>query len=68
MSQKITTGYSELQILLKEIGVNFKDSGPAEDNLGKFVSISIGHDNLSEGVKLNFRIDNEGNETFVGQD
>jgi len=68
MSEKITTGYSELQILFKEIGIEFKDSGPAENNLGKRVFISIGHTSLNEGVQFVFQIDSDGNETFLYQD
>lgn len=68
MSDKITTGYSELQILFKELGIEFKDSGPAENNLGKRVYITIGHTSLNEGVQFVFQIDNDGNETFLYQD
>jgi hypothetical protein len=68
MSEKITTGYSELQILFKELGIKFKDSGPAENNLGKRVYISIGHTSLNEGVQFVFQIDSDGNETFLGLD
>lgn len=68
MNEKITTGYSELQILFKELGIKFKDSGPAENNLGKRVYISIGHTSLNEGVQFLFQIDSNGNETFLGLD
>lgn len=68
MKDKITTGYSELQILFKELGIKFKDSGPAESNLGKEVSIIIIADEYGDGsVWLNFKIDSEGNETFLSQ-
>lgn len=63
----ITTGYSELQILLKEIGIKFKDCGPADENLGKKVYILIeGEDPNS--VQFRFFIDSEGNEKFLYQD
>ncbi len=69
MNDKITTGYSELQILFKELGIKFKDSGPAEDNLGKHVYIMIEAPGaLPPGVSLNFAIDKDGNETFIDQD
>ena len=70
MNNKITTGYSELQILFKELGVQFRDSGPAEDNLGKRVNIVLfGEDHDStNSVSLLFKIDKDGSETFVGQD
>lgn len=66
--EKITTGYSELQILFKELGVKFRDSGPAENNLGKTVFITVGHSSLNEGVQFIFNIDMEGNETYIGMD
>jgi hypothetical protein len=52
MKEKITTGYSELQILFKELGVEFRDSGPAENNLGKLVYIVVGHSPLNAGVQF----------------
>ena len=64
MSEKIVTGYSELRILFKEIGIKFTDSGPAEDNLGKQVYIDI----ADAAISLFFDIDAEGNETFVCQE
>lgn len=70
MKEKITTGYSELQILLKELGVKFTDCGPAEKNLGRRVHIIIGIEAFSGvmGATLFFDIDAEGNETYVGQE
>lgn len=70
MSEKITTGYSELRIILKELGVKFTDSGPAEDNFGKKVHIIIGRETFAGvmGVTLFFQVDSDGNETFIGQE
>ena len=66
--EKITTGYSELQIIFKEIGINFRDDGPAMDNLGKQVCMTIETEQGGDGVYLMFNIDEEGNETFVCQE
>jgi hypothetical protein len=69
MKEKITTGYSELQILLKELGVKFTDCGPAENNLGKQVSIDImDEQGFKPAISLYFNINNEGEETFVCQE
>lgn len=66
---KITTGYSELRILFEEIGIEFKDSGPAEDNLNKQVMIEIMNKQSSEAaISLFFNIDEDGNETFSCQE
>ncbi len=66
--EKITTGYSELQILFKELNVDFSDSGPVEKNLGKQVHICIKGEQGEEAVWLFFDVDSEGNETFVCQE
>lgn len=66
--EKIVTGYSELQILFTEIGINFRDDGPAEKNLGKQVCLIIEEEQGGDGVYLTFNIDDEGNETFVCQE
>ena len=65
---EINTGYSELRILLKEIGINFTDSGDAEDKWGKQVTIVIKDNNGDNHCYLSFDIDEEGNETFVCQE
>jgi hypothetical protein len=66
---KITTGYSELRMILKDIGIEFKDSGPAEDNLNKQVMIEIMNEQSNEAaISLFFDIDKDGNENFVCQE
>ena len=68
-NKKIVTGYSELRIIFKELGIDFKDSGPAEKNLGKQVSIDIMDEQSSQtAVSFYFDIDLGGNETFVCQE
>ncbi len=62
--EKITTGYSELQILFTELGVRFNDSGEATDNLGKDVSISVREQGGDVAATFHFTVDDKGNETF----
>jgi hypothetical protein len=66
MSEKITTGYSELRILLKEIGVQFTDSGDAENNLDSRVEIQVLSTWHEDGFHtFPFMIDKDGNETYI---
>lgn len=66
---KITTGYSELRVILKDIGIDFQDDGPAEENLGKQVSIRIlGEQGQNVRVYLTFNVDEAGDEAFVCQE
>ena len=64
MSKKITTGYSELQILFNELGIRFTDSGDAADNLGKGVELSVIEQGDSIAATFHFTIDLAGNETY----
>ena len=64
MENNITTGYSELQILFKELGVKFVDSGPAENNLGKTVKLTL-KNGTTRLATFEFTVDSVGNETFV---
>ena len=68
MSSEINTGYSELRILLKEIGIAFTDSGDAESRWGKKGTICIEDEQGNGGVYLIFDIDADGNEKFVSQE
>jgi hypothetical protein len=65
----IVTGYSELVILFTEIGIDFIDSGPAEQNLGKQVVLSVmDEQGAGPAITFYFNIDKDGNETFVCQE
>jgi hypothetical protein len=63
----IITGYSELRILLKEIGDDFKDDGSAEENIGKQVVLNILGQNGGQDMELYFDIKENGEEIFVCQ-
>ena len=68
IEEKITTGYSELRILLKkEIGVEFTDDGPAENHLGGQVSLVITGQNGGHDMDLWFNIEENGDEVFLFQ-
>lgn len=64
MKEKITTGYSELQILFTELDIRFNDSGEASDNLGKNVAITVREQGGDQAATFHFTIDKDGNETF----
>ena len=65
----ITTGYSELRSVLKDIGIDFEDDGPAEVNVGKQVVIRImDEQGTAVGVFLTFNIDENGDEHYVCQE
>lgn len=61
--------YTELRNILTLTGINFEDSGPAENNLGKQVSIAIDDEQSTcAAVTFYYNISLDGTETFVCQE
>jgi len=61
--------YTDLKNILTLTGINFEDSGHADDNLGKQVSIAIEDEQGScAAVTFYYNISLDGKETFVCQE